>query len=171
MKIDFKNMKDINTTTMSRRKLNNKAAFEEMIKNDSKIMSKIKKCMDDGGFVYYFEYKKVIKSIYLFDVKEGVATCTYELVSADIDHDDLDYLNAALTDDLNYLITSKKVVEVLWKNKSITPMTVQFEKYRIPVLIFTVIFGGVLGYMINSFLLGLLFGFVTGFIAFYSMRK
>ena len=51
MKIDFKNMKDINTTTMSRRKLNNKAAFEEMIKNDSKIMTKIKKCMDNGGFV------------------------------------------------------------------------------------------------------------------------
>jgi hypothetical protein len=171
MKIDFKNMKDINTTTMSRRKLNNKDAFEEMIKTDSKIMSKIKKCMDNGGFVYYFEYRKVIKSIYLFDVKEGVATCSYELISSDIDHDDLDYLNSALMDDLNYLITSKKVIEVVWNNKTITPMTVHFDKYRIPVLIFSVLFGGVLGYMINSFLLGLLFGFTTGFIAFYSMRK
>lgn len=171
MKIDFKNMKDINTTTMSKRKLNNKAAFDEMVKADSKIISKIKKCMDNGGFVYYFEYKKVIKSIYLFDINEGVATCTYELVSPDIEYDDLDYLNSALTDDLNYLITSKKVTEVIWNNKTITPMKVQFEKYRIPVLFFTVLFGGVLGYMINSFLLGLFFGFVTGFIAFYSMRK
>ena len=50
-------------------------------------------------------------------------------------------------------------------------MKVQFEKYRIPVLFFTVLFGGVLGYLINSFLLGLFFGFVTGFIAFYRMRK
>ena len=64
MKIDFKNMKDINTTTMSRRKLNNKDAFEELIKCDSKLISKVIKCMDEGGFVYYFEYKKVIKSIY-----------------------------------------------------------------------------------------------------------
>ena len=127
--------------------------------------------MDNGGFVYYFEYKKVIKSIYLFDINEGVATCTYELVSPDIEYDDLDYLNSALTDDLNYLITSKKVTEVVWNNKTITPMKVQFEKYRIPVLFFTVLFGGVLGYLINSFLLGLFFGFVTGFIAFYSMRK
>ena len=171
MKIDFKNMKDINTTTMSKRKLNNKAAFDEMVKADSKIISKIKKCMDNGGFVYYFEYKKVIKSIYLFDINEGVATCTYELVSPDIEYDDLDYLNSALTDDLNYLITSKKVTEVVWNNKTITPMKVQFEKYRIPVLFFTVLFGGVLGYLINSFLLGLFFGFVTGFIAFYGMRK
>ena len=90
MKIDFKNIKDINTTTMSRRKLNNKAAFEEMVKADSKIMSKIKNCMDNNGFVYYFEYKKIIKSIYLFDVKEGVATCSYELVSKDIEYEDLD---------------------------------------------------------------------------------
>ena len=171
MKIDFKNMKDINTTTMSKRKLNNKAAFDEMVKADSKIISKIKKCMDNGGFVYYFEYKKVIKSIYLFDINEGVATCSYELISPDIEYDDLDYLNSALTDDLNYLITSKKVTEVVWNNKTITPMKVQFEKYRIPVLFFTVLFGGVLGYLINSFLLGLFFGFVTGFIAFYSMRK
>lgn len=171
MKIDFKNIKDINTTTMSRRKLNNKVAFDEMIKADSKIMSKIKKCMDNGGFVYYFEYKKVIKSIYLFDINEGVATCSYELISPDIEYDDLDYLNSALIDDLNYLITSKKVTEVVWNNKTITPMKVQFEKYRIPVLFFTVLFGGVLGYMINSFLLGLFFGFVTGFIAFYSMGK
>ena len=171
MKIDFKNIKDINTTTMSRRKLNNKDAFEEMVKCDSKIISKIKKCMDNGGFVYYFEYRKVIKSIYLFDVKEGVAKCSYELVSKDIDYDDLDYLSAALVDDLNYLITSKKVNEVVWNNKTITPMTVQFDKYRIPVLIFTVIFGGILGYMINSFILGLIFGFITGLIAFYSMRK
>ena len=89
MKIDFKNMKDINTTIMTRRKLNNKSTFEEMIKNDSKIMSKIKKCMDNGGFVYYFEYKKIIQSVYLFDVKDGVATCTYELVSPDIEYDDL----------------------------------------------------------------------------------
>ena len=139
MKIDFKNMKDINTTTMSKRKLNNKAAFDEMVKADSKIISKIKKCMDNGGFVYYFEYKKVIKSIYLFDINEGVATCTYELVSPDIEYDDLDYLNSALTDDLNYLITSKKVTEVVWNNKTITPMKVQFEKYRIPVLFFTVL--------------------------------
>lgn len=171
MKIDFKNIKDINTTTMSRRKLNNKAAFEEMVKADSKIMSKIKKCMDNNGFVYYFEYKKIIKSIYLFDVKEGVATCSYELVSKDIEYEDLEYLNAALTDDLNYLITSNKVTEINWNNKTITPMTVRFDKYRIPVLIFTVLFGGVLGYMINSFILGLIFGFVTGLIAFYSMTK
>lgn len=171
MKIDFKNIKDINTTTMSRRKLNNKAAFEELVKYDSKIISKIKKCMDNGGFVYYFEYKKVIKSIYLFDVKEGIAKCSYELISKDIDYDDLEYLNAALTDDLNYLVTSKKVVEVKWNNKTITPMTIQFDKYRIPVLIFMVLFGGVLGYLINSFILGLLFGLGTGFIAFYSMRK
>lgn len=171
MKIDFKNIKDINTTTLSRRKLNNKAAFEELVKYDSKIISKIKKCMDNGGFVYYFEYKKVIKSIYLFDVKEGIAKCSYELISKDIDYDDLEYLNAALTDDLNYLVTSKKVVEVKWNNKTITPMTIQFDKYRIPVLIFMVLFGGVLGYLINSFILGLLFGLGTGFIAFYSMSK
>lgn len=171
MMVDFKNIKDINVSSMTKRKLNNKDAFADMIDCDSKIISKINKCFNDGGFVYYFEYKKVIKSIYLFDVKEGVATCSYELISPDIEHDDLDYLNSALTDDLNYLITSKKVTEVVWNNKTITPMTVQFEKYRIPVLIFTVLFGGVLGYMINSFLLGLLFGFVTGFIAFYSMRK
>lgn len=171
MRIDFKNIKDINTTTMSRRKLNNKAAFEELVKCDSKLISKIKKCMDNGGFVYYFEYKKIIKSIYLFDIKDGVAKCSYELISQDIDYDDLDYLNTALIDDLNYLITSKKVNEVIWNNKTITPMTVQFEKYCIPLFIFSVLFGGLLGYLINSFLLGLLFGFITGLIAFYSMRK
>ena len=72
----------------------------------------------------------------------------------------------------NYIIiTSNKVTEVNWNNKTITPMTVSFDKYRIPVLIFTVLFGGVLGYMINSFILGLIFGFVTGLIAFYSMTK
>lgn len=171
MKIDFKNIKDINTTTMSRRKLNNKEAFSEMIKSDSKIISKIKKCMDDGGFVYYFEYKKVIKSVYLFEVKEGVANCIYELYSKDIELDDKEYLDAALTDDLNYLITSKKVMEVKWNNKTITPMKIQLDKYRIPMFVIMVLFGGVLGYLINSFLLGLIFGFGTGLLAFYSIQE
>ena len=44
--------------------------------------------MDNGGFVYYFEYKKIIKSIYLFEVNNGIATCYYELLSNDIEDDD-----------------------------------------------------------------------------------
>ena len=79
MKIDFKNIKDIDTTTMSKRKLNNKDAFVDLLELDSKIINKIKKCMDNGGFVYYFEYKKVIKSVYLFDVHNGKATCNNDL--------------------------------------------------------------------------------------------
>lgn len=171
MKIDFKNIKDINTTTMTKRKLNNKEAFEDMISLDGKIISKIKKCMDNGGFVYYFEYKKVIKSIYLFEVNNGIATCYYELLSNDIEDDDKEYLNAALTDDLNYLITSKKVLEVHWNNKVITPYDLKLEKYRMPCLIIMTIFGGILGYMINSFILGLCFGLGLGLIASYSLKN
>lgn len=171
MKIDFKNIKDIDTTTMSKRKLNNKEAFVDLLELDSKIINKIKKCMDNGGFVYYFEYKKVIKSVYLFDVHNGIATCNYELLSKDVDLDDKDYLDDALTDDIKYLINSKQVAEVHWNNKVITPFDIKLEKYRMPMLILSTIIGGVLGYLINSFILGLGFGLCLGLIASYSLKN
>ena len=93
------------------------------------------------------------------------------MLSNDIEDDDKEYLNAALTDDLNYLITSKKVLEVHWNNKVITPFDLKLEKYRMPCLIIMTIFGGVLGYMINSFILGLCFGLGLGLIASYSLKK
>ncbi len=171
MKIDFKNIKDIDTTTMSKRKLNNKEAFVDMISCDSRIMNKIKKCMDNNGFVYYFEYKKVIKAIYLFEVNDRVANCIYELLSKDIEEDDKEYLDVALTDDLKYLISSNKVSEVHWNDKIITPYDIKLDKYRCPLLIMMVVFGGVLGYLINSFILGLCFGLGLGVLASFSLKS
>ena len=171
MKIDFKNIKDIDTTTMNKRKLNNKEAFLDMINCDANIINKVKKCMENKGFVYYFEYKKVIKAIYLFEVKDKIANCFYELISKDVDLEDKEYIDAALTDDLKYLITSNKVKEVNWNNKTITPYDLKLDKYRLPLLIFMIIFGGVLGFVINSFVLGLCFGIALGLVASYSLKN
>lgn len=171
MTINFKNIKDIDVTTMTKRKLNNKTAFDDMVKCDSKIISKVKKCFDNEGLVFYFEYKKVIKAIYLFEVKDGVARCYYELLSKDIDYDNIDYLEEALVDDLKLLISNNKVNEIIWKDNVITPKKFDFESYKMPLIICSVLFGGVLGYAINSFILGILFGFGLGLLGSYSLKK
>ena len=171
MKVDFKDIKNINVSSMTKRKLNNKAAFSDMIECDSKIISKINKCFNDGGFVYYFEYKKVIKALYLFEVNGEHAKCTYEIISSDIAFEDKEYLNQAVIDDLNQLIINEKVTEIEWNNQIINPKKVKLEKYGIPLFALTLIIGGVLGYAINSFILGVAFGFGIGFLGAYSLRK
>ena len=171
MKVDFKNIKDINVSSMTKRKLNNKVAFKDMVACDSKIISKIKKCFDDGGFVYYFEYKKVIKALYLFKINGDFAKCYYEIISKDIDFEDKDYLNLAVLDDLEQFIINKKINEIEWNGKIINPKKVQFDKYGVPLLIFSLFVGGLLGYYINSFIIGLLFGFGVGFLGCYSLKK
>lgn len=171
MKVDFKNIKDINVASMTKRKLNNKTAFSDMKECDSKIISKINKCFDDGGFVYYFEYKKVIKALYLFDIKDEFAKCTYEIISSDIAFEDKEYLNEAVVDDLNQLIINKKVNQIEWNGQIITPNKVRLEKYGIPLFILTLIMGGIIGYYINSFILGILFGVGIGLLGLYSLKK
>lgn len=171
MKVDFKNIKDINVSSMTKRKLNNKTAFFDMIDCDSKIISKINRCFNDGGFVYYFEYKKVIKAIYLFEVKGEFAKCNYEIISKDIAFEDKGYLNNAILEDLEQLIVNKKVNEIEFNGKIINPKKIKFDRYGMPLLIFSLIIGGILGYYINSFILGLLFGFGVGFLGCYSLKK
>ena len=46
MKVDFKNIKEINVASMTKRKLNNKTAFSDMKECDSKIISKINRAKD-----------------------------------------------------------------------------------------------------------------------------
>ena len=171
MQVDFKNIKDIDVSSMTKRKLNNKTAFADMIECDSKIISKIKKCFDNGGFVYYFEYKKVIKALYLFDVNGEFAKCTYELISSDIAFEDKEYLNEAVIDDLNQLIVNKKVNQIEWNGLIITPNKIKFEKYVKPLFILILVIGGILGLVINNFILGLLFGFGVGLLGAYSLKK
>ena len=77
----------------------------------------------------------------------------------------------AVLDDLEQFIINKKINEIEWNGKIINPKKVQFDKYGVPLLIFSLFVGGLLGYYINSFIIGLLFGFGVGFLGCYSLKK
>lgn len=162
MSIDFKNIKEPKISMMSKRKLNNLEAFTEMKKKDSKIISKIKKCFESGGFVYYFEYKNVIKAIFIFEVVERNIILGYDLMSEDIEYNDRYIVENGVIDEIQERISKEDFEMIRWKDRKIVPKKDRFGKYSFILGVTIFVFGLILGAIFGNVALGFCFGVCLG---------
>lgn len=135
---------------------NKKWDFSELETKDSDIKKNIKDVIENGGFVFALDKKKVLKTVYLFKLvneeNNKILIFDKKLVLVEITEQVIKEFEEDMTTLLGEEVFGEEISKVLWEDKEIEPSTVKIGKWEIPLLCIWIMVGIIFWMLFDDFI-------------------
>lgn len=163
MAVEAKEISIFEINEVSEHLLKKEELFEKLIEKEPKIISKLKKNLEEKGLAFYYREKDDIKAVYILKRKDKILKLDKKYFSEEFTDEAIEKIDKNLIDVLTETVALDSIYDcVYFDDLEIKNRTIQAGKESIDLGLLIFLLCIIIGTLLNQYLLGLSFGIIFG---------